>query len=30
MTEAQIMSGGMDLFGQNFLNLLREVRPPSF
>jgi hypothetical protein len=29
MTESQMMSGGMDQLGQNFLNLLREIRPPS-
>ena len=29
MTESQMMSGGMDQLGQNFLNLLREIRPLS-
>ena len=30
MNEGQMMSGGMDELGQNFLNLLREIRPPLY
>jgi hypothetical protein len=29
MSEAQMMRGGLDELGQDFINLLREVRPPS-
>jgi hypothetical protein len=29
MNEAQMMSGGLDELGQNFITLLREVRPPA-
>ncbi len=28
-TEQQIMTGGLDLLGQNFINLLYELRPPA-
>ncbi len=30
MTESQMMSGGLDALGQDFLTLLREIRPPAF
>jgi hypothetical protein len=30
MSESQIMGGGLDELGQNFITLLRELRPPAF
>jgi len=30
MSESQIMGGGLDELGQNFITLLRELRPPVF